>query len=320
MGRLRAAFLRLGEFSKELAGAVIEKVAAESVTRVLYPDDSTEAGRVLRFLQQYFLVSCSLQDICARFFRTGNASWSSFPDRVAVQMNDTHPALCVAEMMRILLDQAHMPWNEAWKVTQGTLAYTNHTLLPEALEKWPVDLFEALIPRQLEIIYEINRRFLDGVRRRYPGDDARVQRVSLIEEQPTRRVCMAHLAVVGSHSTNGVAAIHSDLLRTRVLRDFAEMFPERFNNKTNGVTPRRWLQQANPSLSRLITGAIGGEWVTDLSQLRKLLPLAEDAGFREQFRRCQARGQGCLCRLAQGHRWGGRRSGHDFRQSDQANS
>src|SRR6266436_2325363 len=274
-----------GEFSHgDFAGAVLEKVAAESVTRVLYPDDSTEAGRVLRFLQEYFLVSCSLQDMSARFFATGNTSWSSFPDKVAVQMNDTHPALCVAELMRILLDQAHMTWEQAWDITQRTLGYTNHTLLPEALEKWPVDLFETIIPRQLEIIYEINRRFLDGVRRRYPGDDARAQRVSLIEEAPTRRVRMAHLAVVGSHSTNGVAKIHSELLRTHVLRDFAEMLPERFNNKTNGVTPRRWLQQANPYLSRLITEAIGEDWVTDLSKVRKLLPLAEDAGFREQFR------------------------------------
>src|SRR5208282_2563007 len=235
-------------------------------------------------VQQYFLVSCSLQDICARFFRTGNMSWSSFPDRVAVQMNDTHPALCVAELMRILLDRAHMSWDDGWDITQRTLAYTNHTLLPEALEKWPVDLFEALIPRQLEIIYEINRRFLDDVRRRYPGDEARVRRVSLIEEEPTRRVCMAHLAVVGSHSTNGVAAIHSELLRTRVLRDFAELFPERFNNKTNGVTPRRWLQQANPALSKLITESIGEEWINDLAHLRGLLPLAEHAGFRERFR------------------------------------
>ncbi len=275
----------LGEFSHgDFAGAVLEKVAAESVTRVLYPDDSTEAGRMLRFLQQYFLVSCSLQDICARFFETGNLSWSSLPKRVAVQMNDTHPSLCVAELMRILLDQAHMPWEEAWSITQRTLAYTNHTLLPEALEKWPVDLFETLIPRQLEIIYEINRRFLADIRRRFPGDDALARRVSLIEESPLRRVRMAHLAVVGSHSTNGVAAIHSELLRTHVLRDFAELYPERFNNKTNGVTPRRWLQQANPSLSRLISEAIGEEWITDLSQLRRLLPLAQDAAFRAQFR------------------------------------
>jgi glycogen phosphorylase len=275
------------EFSHgDFAGAVIDNVAAESVTRVLYPDDSTEAGRALRFLQQYFLVSCSLQDIVARFTKRGRSSvnWATLPDRVAVQMNDTHPALCVAELMRILLDQARLPWEQAWELTQRSLAYTNHTLLPEALEKWPVDLFETLIPRQLEIIYEINRRFLDDVRVRFPLDDGRVQRMSLIEEGAARRVRMAHLAVVGSHSTNGVAEIHSDLLRTRVLHDFAEMYPERFNNKTNGVTPRRWLQQCNPSLTRLITETIGNDWVMDMSQVRKLLPLADDAGFRRQFR------------------------------------
>jgi glycogen phosphorylase len=276
-----------GEFSHgDFAGAVIDNVAAESVTRVLYPDDSTEAGRALRFLQQYFMVSCSLQDIIARFTRRGRAqvNWSTLPDRIAVQMNDTHPALCVAELMRILLDQAHLPWEQAWDITQRSLAYTNHTLLPEALEKWPVDLFETLIPRQLEIIYEINRRFLDDVRRRYPGDEARVQRVSLIEESPARRVRMAHLAVVGSHSTNGVAQIHSELLRKVVLHDFADLYPERFNNKTNGVTPRRWLQQANPSLSKLITQTVGEDWVMDMVRLRQLLPLADDAGFRQQFR------------------------------------
>ena len=274
----------LAEFSHgDFAGAVIDNVAAESVTRVLYPDDSTEAGRKLRFLQQYFLVSCSLQDIVARFTRDRSPNWSTLPDHVAVQMNDTHPALCVAELMRILLDQAHLPWDQAWDITLRTLAYTNHTLLPEALEKWPVALFEMLIPRQLEIIYEINRRFLDDVRRRFPGEDARIARVSLIEEQPVRRVRMAHLAVVGSHSTNGVAAIHSDLLRTRVLSDFAEIFPNRFNNKTNGVTPRRWLQQANPSLTKLITQTLGTDWILDLSKLRGLAPLAEDAGFRERF-------------------------------------
>jgi glycogen phosphorylase len=276
------------EFSHgDFAGAVIENVAAESVTRVLYPDDSTEAGRTLRFVQQYFMVSCSLQDIIARFSRSGDVNWSSLPERVAVQMNDTHPALCVAELMRILLDHAGLSWDEAWEITLRTLAYTNHTLLPEALEKWPVGLFEILIPRHLEIVYEINRRFLDDVRRRFPGDESRVRRVSLIEEEPTRRVRMAHLAVVGSHSTNGVAAIHSDLLRTRVLRDFAELFPERFNNKTNGVTPRRWLQQANPTLAGLLTATIGDAWITDLSKLRGLLPLAQDPGFREEFRRAK---------------------------------
>jgi starch phosphorylase len=273
------------EFSHgDFVGAVIANVAAESLTRVLYPDDSTEAGRALRFLQQYLMVSCSLQDIVSRFRKINGANWSVFPDRVAVQMNDTHPALSVAELMRIFLDQAHLPWDQAWDLTLRTLAYTNHTLLPEALEKWPVAFFDALIPRHLEIVYEINRRFLDDVRRRSPGDDGRVQRVSLIEEGPTRRVRMAHLAVVGSHSTNGVAAIHSNLLRTRVLNDFAELYPDRFNNKTNGVTPRRWLQQANPALSQLITKAIGDDWVTDLARLRELLPLADDAGFRELFR------------------------------------
>jgi glycogen phosphorylase len=272
------------EFSHgDFAGAVIQNVAAESLTRVLYPDDSTEAGRALRFLQQYFMVSCSLQDIVTRFRRT-NANWSALPDRVAIQLNDTHPAIAVAELMRILLDLAQLSWDQAWDLTLRTLAYTNHTLLPEALERWPVELFEVLIPRHLELVYEINRRFLDDVRRLYPGDQNRVQRMSLIEEGPARKVRMAHLAVVGSHSTNGVAAIHSDLLRTRVLSDFAEMFPSRFNNKTNGVTPRRWLQQANPFLSRLITQEIGEGWVGDLAQLRRLLPLADDSGFREQFR------------------------------------
>ena len=282
------------EFSSgDFAGAVIQNVAAESLTRVLYPDDSTEAGRALRFLQQYFMVSCSLQDIVARF-RRRDSDWSKLPERVAIQMNDTHPALSVAELMRILLDQAHLSWDEAWDLTQRTLAYTNHTLLPEALERWPVDLFEILIPRHLELIYEINRRFLDDVRRIYPGDDGRIRRMSLVEEGPTRRIRMAHLAVVGSHSTNGVAAIHSELLRTRVLHEFAELYPSRFNNKTNGVTPRRWLQQANPAAARLITEAIGTDWITDLGQLRRLLPLADDAAFRERFRAAKREAKGAF--------------------------
>ena len=244
--RLRNSF-DFAEFSHgDFAGAVIENVAAESVTRVLYPDDSTEAGRGLTVPAAIFHGELLAAGHHRPLSQARQADWSTLPERVAVQMNDTHPALSVAELMRILLDQRICSWDQAWDITPRTLAYTNHTLLPEALEKWPVELFEALIPRQLEIIYEINRRFLDDVRRRYPGDEARVQRVSLIEEEPARSVRMAHLAVVGSHSTNGVAAIHSELLRTQVLRDFAEMFPERFNNKTNGVTPRRWLQQANP--------------------------------------------------------------------------
>jgi glycogen phosphorylase len=276
-----------GEFSSgDFVGAVHQKIAAENLTRVLYPDDSTERGRALRFAQEYFLVACSLSDILARFRRLGN-DWPALPDKVAVQLNDTHPSIAVAELMRLLLDRAHLGWDEAWDLTRRTLAYTNHTLLPEALEKWPVWIFELLLPRQLEIIYEINRRFLDDVARTYPGDAARVARMSLIEERPAKQVRMAHLAIVGTHSTNGVAAIHSDLLRRTVVADFAEMFPERFNNKTNGVTPRRWLLVANPELAALITEAIGDGWITDLAQLRRLRPLADDAAFRSRFRQAK---------------------------------
>jgi starch phosphorylase len=277
-------FFDFGEFSSgDFVGAVVDRVMAETVTRVLYPDDSTVAGQALRFIQEYFLVCCSLADIVARFRRT-NDNWRSLPDKVAIQLNDTHPAMAVAELMRILLDQAKLGWDEAWDLTVRTLAYTNHTLLPEALEKWPVRFFELVCPRLLEITYEINRRFFEDIEKRYPGDEERARRLSLIEETPTRQVRMANLAIVGTHSTNGVAQIHSDLLRKRVVSDFAELFPERFNNKTNGVTPRRWLLLANPELSALITEKIGDDWVTDLSQLRQLLPLADDAGFRKRFR------------------------------------
>jgi len=263
-------------------GAVSDRILAETVSRVLYPDDSTPRGRSLRFVQEYFLVACSLADIVSRFLRRGN-NWPALPDKVAIQLNDTHPAMAVAELMRILLDQAKLGWDEAWDVTVRTLAYTNHTLLPEALEKWPVDLFDALLPRHLEIIYEINRRFLDVVRATHPGDEARVARMSLIEEAPARQVRMANLAIVGTHSTNGVAGIHSELLRTRTVADFAAMFPERFNNKTNGVTPRRWLLLANPDLAVLLTEAVGEGWVTDLAKLSQIVPLAKDAAFREKF-------------------------------------
>ena len=268
----------------DFVGALAETLGAESLTRVLYPDDSTTAGKGLRFVQEYFLVACSLADIVRRFQRL-NKDWSQLPEKAAIQLNDTHPSLAVAELMRILLDDAHLGWDQAWDLTKKTLAYTNHTLLPEALEKWPVELFETFIPRHLEIIYEINRRFLDEVRLRFPGDDGRAARVSLVEEGPTNYVRMANLAIVGSHSTNGVAAIHSQLLRTTTVRDFTEMYPERFNNKTNGVTPRRWLFLANPPLARTITEAIGDGWITDLSQLSKLKPLAEDKAFRESFRK-----------------------------------
>jgi starch phosphorylase len=278
-------FFDFGEFSHgDFFGAVHDKVMAENLTRVLYPDDSTPAGRALRFGQEYFLVACSLGDIIRRF-RERNNDWHTLPDKVAIQLNDTHPSLAVAELMRNLLDEAHLGWEEAWDLTVRTLAYTNHTLLPEALEKWPVDLFERVLPRHLEIIYEINRRLLNDLRARYPGDDDRVRRMSLIEEGARQQVRMAHLAILGSHSTNGVAAIHSELLRTRTVKDFAELFPERFNNKTNGVTPRRWLLLANPELAGLLTEAIGDGWITDLAQLRKLVPLAEDKAFRAGFRK-----------------------------------
>ncbi len=284
-------FFDLGEFNTgDFFGAVFERVMAENLTRVLYPDDSTDAGRALRFVQEYFLVACSLADILYRF-RRSNKEWSALPDKVAIQLNDTHPAMAVAELMHVLVDQAKLDWDEAWDLTQRTLAYTNHTLLPEALEKWPVRLFELLLPRHLEIIYEINRRFLDAVRARWPGDDGKVSRMSLIEEGDERRVRMANLAIVGSHSTNGVAAIHSELVRTKLVPDFAEMFPQRFSNKTNGVTPRRWLLLANPPLAQLITEAVGDGWVTDMTRLRDLAKLADDAAFRASFRRATRAGK-----------------------------
>ncbi len=266
----------------DFVGALAETLGAESLTRVLYPDDTTSQGQGLRFLQEYFLVACSLADLVRRF-RRNNADWSKLPEKIAIQLNDTHPSMAVPELMRILLDDAHLGWDQAWDITQRALAYTNHTLLPEALEKWPVAWFEMLKPRLLEIVFEINRRLLDTVRTRFPSDDGRIARVSLVEEGANRKVRMANLAIVGSHSTNGVAAIHSELLRTMTVRDLAEMFPERFNNKTNGVTPRRWLLLANPALAETITEAIGDGWITDLDQLRDLKPLAGDKSFRDAF-------------------------------------
>ena len=268
--------------SGDFVGALAEMLTAESLTRVLYPDDSTARGRALRFVQEYFLVACSLADIVRRFRKT-NDNWSKLADHAAIQLNDTHPSMAVPELMRILLDDAGLGWDEAWDITKRTLAYTNHTLLPEALERWPVIWFEKLLPRHLEIIYEINRRLLDEVRAKFPGNEGRLERVSLVEETDGRNIRMANLAIVGSHSTNGVAAIHSGLLRTVTVKDLAEVFPERFSNKTNGVTPRRWLLLSNPSLAGAITAAIGDGWVTDLDQLRKLKPLADDKNFRNAF-------------------------------------
>jgi glycogen phosphorylase len=276
-------YFNFQEFSSgDFVGALAETLEAESLTRVLYPDDSTSMGQGLRFVQEYFLVACSLADLVRRF-RQSNADWSLLPEKVAIQLNDTHPTMAVPELMRILLDEAHLGWDEAWDLTRKTLAYTNHTLLPEALEKWPLAWFEIMLPRHLEIIFEINRRLLNEVRTRFPSDEGRVERVSLIEEGPSKHVRMANLAIVGSHSTNGVAAIHSRLLRTVTVKDLAETFPERFSNKTNGVTPRRWLLMSNPALSQTITDAIGDGWMTDLSQLKKLKPLADDQALRYAF-------------------------------------
>ena len=274
--------------------AFTQTLSAETLTRVLYPDDSSFMGQGLRLMQEYFLVACSLADAVRRFKRS-NSDWSLFAEKVAIQMNDTHPALSVPELMRILVDQEHLGWEEAWQITQNTLAYTNHTLLPEALEKWPLAWLQDMLPRQLEIIYEINRRFVDDVRRRFPGNEGLIQRVSLIEDGVGKKVRMANLAVVGSHSTNGVAEIHSDLLRKTTLRDLAEIFPERFNNKTNGVTPRRWLLLSSPGLSNLITDAIGDGWITDLSQLSELRAFTEDKCFRDDFLRAKRTAKRQFC-------------------------
>jgi starch phosphorylase len=288
-------YFNFEEFSHgDFVEAFTQTLAAETLTRVLYPDDSGFRGQALRLMQEYFLVACSLADTVRRFQR-GNSDWRLFPEKVAIQMNDTHPALAVPELMRILVDQVHLEWDEAWDITQNTLAYTNHTLLPEALEKWPVEWFKDMLPRQLEIIQEINRRFLGDVRRRFPADEGRIQRVSLIEAGSGKKVRMANLAVVGSHSTNGVAEIHSRLLRNTTLKDLAEIFPERFNNKTNGVAPRRWLLLCNPELSKLITDVIGEGWISDLSQLSNLKAFTADRGFRDDFRKAKDNAKRRFC-------------------------
>ncbi|QSN65120.1 glycogen/starch/alpha-glucan phosphorylase [Caballeronia sp. M1242] len=263
--------------------AVQEKVLSETLSKVLYPNDEPEAGKRLRLAQQYFFVSCSLQDML-RLMTIKGTSVHQFADLFAAQLNDTHPSIAVAELMRLLLDVHGLPWDEAWDITRRTFAYTNHTLLPEALETWGLPLFQSMLPRALEIIYEINSRFLEDVRRAFPGDDARVARMSLIDEAGDRKVRMAHLATVGSHAVNGVAALHSDLLKQTVMRDFADMFPERFCNVTNGVTPRRFLMLSNPGLTRLLDTTIGDGCATDLSRLDALTALADDRGFHDAWR------------------------------------
>jgi len=263
--------------------AVEEKALSENITKVLYPNDESEAGKLLRLQQQYFFISCSLQDMI-RIYEQHEKTMDRFHEKYAVQLNDTHPSLAVAELMRILVDDREMPWETAWEITTKTLSYTNHTLMPEALETWPLPLMQKLLPRHVEIIFEINRRFLNEIRLRYPNDAARLQRMSLIDERGERRIRMAHLATVGSHAVNGVAKLHSDLLCETVLRDFAELSPEKFSNKTNGITPRRFLMLANPGLSALITEAIGESWISDLTRLRDLEKFADDAAFAEKWR------------------------------------
>jgi glycogen phosphorylase len=263
--------------------AVEDKMHSENITKVLYPNDEAIQGKTLRLQQQFFFVSCSLQDMIRVHLVLGRPL-DQFHKKWAVQLNDTHPAISVAEFMRLLVDDHQMDWDTAWNVTRNTFAYTNHTLLPEALEKWPVGLFGELLPRHLEIIYEINSRFLDEVRAKFPGDGARLARMSLIEEGDERYVRMAHLATVGSHRVNGVARLHSELLQQTVMRDFAELWPEKFCNVTNGVTPRRFVAVSNPLLARLITDRIGDGWLRDLGQLRKLEPLADDAEFQQRWR------------------------------------
>ena len=263
--------------------AVEDKTHSENLSKVLYPNDVTELGKELRLKQQYFFVSASLQDILFRFLKQYE-DLNKLPDEVAIQLNDTHPSIAIAELMRLLLDIHHFSWEQAWDITTRTFAYTNHTLLPEALETWPVRLFERMLPRHLQIIFDINMHFLNAVMHRYPGDMERLRRMSLIDEHGERQVRMAHLAIVGSHKVNGVAALHTDLLKNQLFRDFSEFYPEKFINVTNGITPRLWLNQANPVLTELISGRIGKGWITHLERLRELVPLADDEDFRRRFR------------------------------------
>lgn len=267
----------------DFARAVEEKVKSETISKVLYPNDSTPQGKQLRLQQQYFFVACSLHDILRRF-RLRNDDWARLPDKVAIQLNDTHPVVAIPELMRVLVDDHAIDWQKAWEITQGCFAYTCHTLLPEALEKWPVELFAALLPRHLEIVYEINRRFLEKVAVKFPGDPDRPGRMSIIQEGPQRQIRMANLAAIGSFAINGVAELQSRLLQEHTLIDFAEMWPQRFQNKTNGVTPRRFVRLANPRLAELITEKIGSDWLTDLEQLRKLEEHVDDATFCERWR------------------------------------
>jgi starch phosphorylase len=279
-------------------GAVNQKMVSENLTKVLYPNDEQVAGKELRLEQQYFFVSCSLQDML-RILAVQKIPLDRFHEKFAVQLNDTHPAIGVAELMRLLVDEHLMEWQPAWEITTRTFGYTNHTLLPEALEQWSLDVFARILPRHLEIIYEINARFLDEVRIRFFGDEARIARLSLIDEGGGRYVRMANLAIVGSHAVNGVARLHSELLRKNVLQDFHDLWPHKFSNKTNGVTPRRWVLLSNPGLARLLSDAVGDEWTRDLSRLAALEPLAGDAGFRADWHRIKQANKAAFAKFVQ---------------------
>lgn len=276
--------------------AVNQKVTSETISKVLYPSESVAAGRELRLVQEYFLVACAVRDMVRHYLRD-HASFDAFAGKVAVQLNDTHPTLAIVELMRILIDENDVPWQQAWAITEATFGYTNHTLLPEALERWPVTLLEHVLPRHLQLIYEINHRFLKQVEARWPGDAERVRRLSLIEEGPVKQVRMANLAIVGSHAVNGVAAVHSRLVQTELVPEFAQFWPQKFQNKTNGVTPRRWLLAANPGLATLLTDRAGPGWVTDLTQLKAIEPLADDAEFQQQFLAVKQRNKERLAHL-----------------------
>jgi starch phosphorylase len=281
----------------DFVGAMQAKILSENISKVLYPNDEPIAGKELRLRQQYFLVAATLRDIVRRHKKSG-PSFAGFADQVAIQLNDTHPTIAVAELMRVLVDEEFLPWDEAWDICRGTFAYTNHTVLPEALETWPADLLGRVLPRHLEIIREIDRRFLLEVAARHPGDEAKARRMAIVEDGYSPRVRMAHLAIVGSHAVNGVAKLHSTILKEKVFPDFDAFYPGKFTNVTNGVTPRRWLKQANPALSRLLDEAIGPDWVRDLDRLTGLIPLAEDAAFREAWRAAKRDNKKRLARYA----------------------
>ena len=275
---------RLADFNKgSYVEAVEKKVLAENLTKVLYPNDNVLAGKELRLRQQYFFVSCTMQDILRRF-HTLNHDWTELPGKVFIQLNETHPALIIPELMRLLIDRENVDWDTAWSITRACTGYTNHTILPEALERWSVPLMERLLPRHLQLIYEINGRFLKQIAAMWPGDLARLARMSLIDEHGERTVRMANLAIIGSSAVNGVAGLHTEILKESLFKDFYEMYPTHFSNKTNGITPRRWLLKANPQLADLITEAIGSGWITELDELRGLETFADDTAFLERFR------------------------------------